>query len=856
MVEQALKFQTIYRQSLEKINQWFQTKDWRPFDFQRRAWHAYLTGHSGLIHAATGIGKTYAAFLGPVIEALADNQTKNAAISVKTRKSKDQRVAKKSAPLKILWITPLRALASDIQQAIFEPLSYCEFDWPIGIRTGDTPASVRAKQRKQLPTILITTPESLSLLLSYPEAKTQFKHLDLVVVDEWHELMGSKRGVMTQLDISHLRNWCPSLKIWGLSATLGNTDAAMQVLLGDQAAAGKLIHGRNPKTIAIKSVEPPEIERFPWAGHMGLRLLPQVIQTIQDAGSTLVFTNTRSQTEIWYQAILEARPDWAGITALHHGSLDKKTRCFVESQLHRGNLKCVVCTSSLDLGVDFSPVDQVIQIGSPKGIARLMQRAGRSGHQPGEISRIVCVPTHALELLEFAAARQAIDSNTIEVRNPHNCPLDVLSQHLITLASGEGFSSEKIYKEVKTTYAYRDLKKKDFRWVLDFVTSGGQTLNAYAQYARVIRKNGRYLARDSEIVKRHRMNVGTITSDAAVAVKYINGHRLGMVEEKFVSKLQRGDCFVFSGQVLEYIKIKDMTLLVKKARNKKGPVPQWMGGRMPLSSQLADSVRHQLQLARKNTFNSTELSTIRPLLKLQAKWSLIPGQKEFLIERTKTREGFHIFFYPFEGYLIHEGLAALLAYRISKLKPITISMAVNDYGFELLSDEEIPLVQPIDKNLLASDKLLDDVLQSVNISEMARRQFREIARIAGLVFQGFPGRPKKSSQIQASSSLIFNVFKRYDPGNLLLKQATREVLEGQLEHHRLTAALTKLTSARIRIVDSEHPTPLAFPIMVNRMRAFVSSEKLSDRVRKMQMRLEGLADRSQRSASRIRNHTA
>jgi ATP-dependent Lhr-like helicase len=792
-----------YRPTVNQVVRWFQSQKWQPFDFQRQAWQSYLQGHSGLIHAPTGIGKTYAAFMGPVIAALTEKCNGLPAAS------QSEGAADKMIPLKVLWLTPLRALAADIGQALREPIAYFELDWKVETRTGDTPASVRARQQKQLPAVLITTPESLSLLLSYPGARHKFSSLAAIVVDEWHELMGSKRGVLTQLAMARLQGWRPHTQIWGLSATLGNTDCAMQVLLGARAMSGRKIQGLMPKEIAVESVVPEHIERFPWAGHLGLKLLPQVIQTIADARSTLVFTNTRSQTEIWYQAILEARPDWAGHMALHHGSLDKKKRQFVESQLQQGQLKCVVCTSSLDLGVDFLPVDRVIQIGSPKGIARLMQRAGRSGHQPGESSRITCVPTNALELVEIAAARQAIAENHIELRHPVINPLDVLSQHLITIAAGAGFSAKDIYREVKTTHAFSRLTQNDFKRVLDFVTSGGPTLKAYPEYSRLVRKNGAYRVRTAEILKRHRMNIGTITSDAAMAVKYRNGRRLGTIEESFASRLKKRDRFVFAGHKLEFVKIKDMTLLVKKAGPHKGPVPQWMGGRMPLSSQLAYAVRQQMKLAGQNRFDTTELAAVKPLLELQARWSLLPDENTLLIERLKSRDGFHLFVYPFEGHLTHEGLAALLAYRLSKLKPLTISMAVNDYGFELLSDAEIPLQRSNVKKLIAADNLLEDILQSVNVSEMARRQFREIARIAGLVFQGYPGRPKKNSQIQASSSLIFNVFKRYDPDNFLVAQANREVLENQLEHQRLTATLNKMSASQIRIVDARHPTPLA-----------------------------------------------
>jgi ATP-dependent Lhr-like helicase len=826
-----------YRPAFDQVTRWFQSKNWQPFDFQIQAWQAYLQGRSGLIHAPTGIGKTYAAFMGPLIAKLAERRNSHSAGG----RSEGARI--KTTPLKVLWLNPLRALAADICQTLREPVSHFELDWTVATRTGDTPASARARQQKQLPSVLITTPESLSLLLSYAGAQRKFCSLDAIIVDEWHELMGSKRGVLAQLAIARLQGWCPRLRIWSLSATLGNTDTAMQVLLGDRAATGHKIQGLIPKEIAVESIVPEHIERFPWAGHMGLKLLPQIVETIADARSTLVFTNTRSQTEIWYQALLEARPDWAGHMALHHGSLDKQRRQFVEGQLQQGQLTCVVCTSSLDLGIDFLPVDRVIQIGSPKGIARLMQRAGRSGHQPGECSRITCVPTNVLELVEIAAARQAITKGYIELRHPVINPLDVLSQHLITIAAGDGFAAEDIYREIKTTHAFSQLTQNDFERILDFITSGGPTLKAYPEYARLIRKNGSYKVRSKEILKRHRMNIGTITSDAAMVVKYRNGRRLGTIEESFASRLKKGDRFVFAGHKLEFVSIKGMTLLVKKAGPHKGPVPQWIGGRMPLSSQLAYAVRRQMKRAGRNIYDSTELAAVKPLLELQARWSLLPDNDTLLIERLKSRDGFHLFVYPFEGHLTHEGLAALLAYRLTKLTPLTISMAVNDYGFELLSDTKIPLQPSNVKKLLSADNLLADIQQSVNVSEMARRQFREIARIAGLVFQGYPGRPKKSSQIQASSSLIFNVFKRYDPDNFLVVQADREVLENQLEHQRLTAALKKMTSDQIRIVDARHPTPLAFPIMVSRLRARVSSEKFTDRVRKMQLRLESVADR-------------
>jgi ATP-dependent Lhr-like helicase len=815
---------------LETVLQWFHARGWTPFEFQHEVWDAYLAGKSGLIHAPTGIGKTYAAWFGTLIEWMADAHQNSG------------KQPGECAPLRTLWVTPLRALATDIAAALLQVVEDLELPWSIECRTGDTSVAVRNRQKKRLPTALVTTPESLNLLLSYPGAQEKFNSLRLVVVDEWHELLGSKRGVLVELALARLRSWNQRVRIWGLSATLGNTESAMKVLLGDAAQRGGLIRGLQPKSLVVESILPRQMERFPWAGHLGLKLLPQVLGKMEWAESTLVFTNTRSQAEIWFQAITEARPDWAGRFALHHGSLDRGERQTVEQDLRNGHLKGVVCTSSLDLGVDFTPVDLVIQIGSPKGIARLMQRAGRSGHQPQETSRLVCVPTHALELVEVSAARRFIDRGSIEPRDPIMLPLDVLTQYLVTIALGDGFRPQEMYRELKRTHAFQALTRQQFDWVLHFVSSGGSSLGAYPEFRKITLKNGRYTATDKKIAARHRMNIGTITSDAAILVKFVNGRRLGSVEERFVSKLKRGDVFVFAGRLLEFVRIKDMTLWVRKSRSPRGAVPQWMGGRMPLSTELASAVRDQLDRAARGVFDGPEMEALQPILELQSRWSMVPGTEDLLIEKWKSRDGHHLFIFPFEGHLVNEGLGALLAYRLARSTPLTLSIAVNDYGLELLSDQEIPLAPFEDLSIFSTERLLDDILESVNAAEMGRRQFREIARIAGLVFQGYPGRPKSGVQIQASSSLLYNVFQRFEPENLLLKQSAREVLERQLEFQRLFRSLSRMAHADLHLIAAKQITPLAFPILVNRLRTRISSEKLADRVRRMLVKLEKKAN--------------
>lgn len=807
---------------IDRVVAWLESRGRQPFDFQREAWRAYLAGESGLVHAGTGTGKTYAAWLGPVAEGLDDNSGEN------------------PAPLTVLWVTPLRALAADTLAALRAPIQDLKLPWTVEARTGDTSSSARARQKKRLPTALVTTPESLSLLLSYPDSAAALGTARAVVVDEWHELLGSKRGVQVELALARLRGMQPALRVWGLSATLGNLDGALQCLLG-AGRTGRLVRGALPKEIVVDAALPPAVQRFPWGGRSGLELLPQVADAIDESASTLLFTNTRSLTETWYQALLEARPDWAGELALHHGSLDRATRDWVEAGLRDGRLKCVVCTSTLDLGVDFSPVDRVLQVGSPKGIARLQQRAGRSGHGPGRRSRVTCVPTHAFELVEVAAARRGIDGGRIEARVPVTLALDCLVQHLVTVAAGGGFRPDELLNEVRTTHAFRELSDADWRWALDFVARGGGSLQAYPEFRRVIDDGGRWRVADGPVARRHRLAIGTIVSEASVTVQFLMGGRLGTVEESFVARLKSGDCFLFAGRLLEFVRLRDMTAWVRAARSGATTVPRWSGSRLPISDALGAEVRALLDEARDGRFPEPELVRVKPLLDLQRRWSALPPRGTLLVERIRARDGHHLFFYPFAGRLVHEGLAALFAYRISRLMPISFALAANDYGFDLLSPDPAPLDDALAAGLLSSRGLADDLLAAVNAAELARRQFREIARIAGLVFPGYPGSGKTARQLQVSSGLLYDVFCRYDPDNRLLAQAQREVVERQFEVRRLAAALDALAAGPLLVTQPRRVTPLAFPLLVEGFREKLTSEKLADRVRRMQAQLERAA---------------
>ena len=825
-------------QGQQIISEWFALKQWQQFPFQKEMERAFLKGCSGLLNAPTGSGKTFAMFL-PFI---ADYINKH---------PNDYRTRKNNG-LQLLWITPLRALTNDIRKAMQTVVDDLDLPWKVGSRTGDTSAKEKQELRKRQPEILLTTPESLHLMIAQKEYPKLFENLQAIVIDEWHELLGSKRGVQIELALSRLKNLKypePSaLKIWGISATIGNLEQAADVLLGNDFDPGnvRLIRAKQDKKIIIESVIPENIEEFSWAGHLGIKLLPQVMEIVAKSKTTLIFTNTRSQSEIWYMAILDKYPEYAGVMAMHHGSLDNELRNWVENALHNEMLRLVVCTSSLDLGVDFRPVDSVVQIGSPKGVARFMQRAGRSGHHPGATSKAWFVPTHSLELLEGAALKQAITEEIFESRDPILLAMDVLMQYLVTLAVSDGFRPEDVFREIRTSYSYADIERRDFNQMLDFITKGGKTLSQYDEFLKVEIENGLYKVNSRKVAMHHRLSMGTIVGDVSIRVKFLTGGFLGSIEEYFISRLKIGDTFWFAGRSLELVKIKDMTAFVRKSPKKKGIIPSWMGGRMPLSSQLSAMLREKLDEVgmlinegangKMKTFKGldVEVKALRPLFELQAKLSRVPLRSEFLIEKFNSRDGFHLFFYPFEGRLVHEGMASLFAYRISKIRKANFSIAMNDYGFELLTDDQILLEEALNSGLFSIENLLEDIQKSLNANEMARRRFRDIAHIAGLVFTGFPGKSMKSKHLQASTSLLFDVFSEYESDNVLVRQAYHEAMQFQLEEFRLRAALQRIQTLTVVITESKRPTPFAFPILVDSLgREKLITETLEERVAKM-----------------------
>jgi ATP-dependent Lhr-like helicase len=851
------------------LKDWLQSKGNQPFLFQEETWQHIIDEGSGLVNAPTGCGKTFSVFLGSLIQFINQHPAKYQ--------------AKINNGLQLIWITPLRALAKDIGRAMEEVIYELGMKWKVGIRNGDTSMSDRQKQKRQMPEVLIITPESLHLLLAQKNYSEVFKKLKIIAVDEWHELMGGKRGIQVELAISRivachraavqeaeaiavtaeithpkvasgkgksktsnlvteLMPETRTLSIWGISATIGNLEQAKEVLLSPLGADGVIVRANLNKQVDIQSIYPDEIEKYPWAGHLGIKLVHKVIPIIHANKTTLIFINTRGMSEMWYQAILTAAPDLAGAIALHHGSIEQELRLWVEDNLHTGKLKAVVCTASLDLGVDFRPVDTVIQVGSPKGVARFLQRAGRSGHQPDAVSRIYFLPTHSLELVEAAALKKGIAENYIESKEPMLLCFDVLLQYLCTIAISDGFRPTEIFEEIKSTYCFRDVTDDEWQDVLFFLTQGGKALQQYDEYKKIEIVDGIYRIQNRRIAMRHRMHIGTIVSDAMLKVKFLSGGYIGVIEEYFISRLTPGDVFTLAGRNLEFIMIKDMTVLVKKSNAKKSLVPSWLGGRMSLSANLGQKLREVLVAdtggeTADETFE--EVKALKPLLDLQQALSTIPAQNELLIEHHETREGFHVLVFPFEGRLVNEAMAAIIAYRISINTPITFSIAMNDYGFELLSDQPIPIDDTNAYELFSAENLLEDIQRSVNSTEMAKRKFRDIAVIGGLIFQGMPGEKVKARHLQSSAGLLFNVFSEYEPNNLLLRQAYREVLDQQMEEVRLRNALHRIAASRIIINFPKKLTPFCFPILVDGLsRNNLSSEKLEDRIKRMQSQLE------------------
>lgn len=873
---------------LAPIEAWFHLKGWTPMPFQRQCWRAYLEGRSGLLQVPTGSGKTYAAVMGPIAELLAeahDERTLPAPGAAPGSPAVGQTLrdgtagvamgkGRKAAPaatggagIGLLILTPLRALSRDLALAIREPIEAMGWPLRVGLRNGDTPSAERTRQLKAPPQILITTPESLALLLSSPQAERLFADLKAVVIDEWHELLGSKRGSQSELCLGWLRRLRPGLRTWAISATIGNREEAARTAVGTDCEP-EIVTADLERRTAIRSLLPEAIDGFPWAGHLGLRMHEVLVAALDPKISTLLFTNTRNQAERWFQCLRWACPELEGALALHHSAIDRAEREAIEAGVKEGSIRWVVCTSSLDLGVDFQPVERVVQIGSAKNLARLLQRSGRSAHRPGGCSEVLFLPTNALELLEVSAMRRGISHGLVEHRTPPQAPLDVLLQHLTGLACGPGFEPEQEWETVRSSWSYRDLDRADWEWCLRFLEDGGDCLGAYPRYRKLEREARlergvdprqpianatnaaaapfHYRVKEPAIARLHRLQIGTITADRAVTIRYVRGAVLGHVEEMFVSRLKPGDTFFFAGRGLEFVRLREMTAQVKASTKKSSTVPAWAGGQLALSDLLSHHLRLEVSRCAAGELDSPELLALAPLLDRQSDLSRIPGPGELLVEVCRSREGSHLYAYPFEGRFVHEGIGFLWAWRLARHHRGTITVSVNDYGFELLAPRGYPFAELFEEHgeaLLEGEGLLDDLAMAINLSELCRRRFRAIAQVAGLVNNGYPGKGKSGGQLQISAALLFDVFSRHEPGNRLLVQARQEVLHQQLEVERIADALDRLRAASVVLERTPRPGPLAFPLLAERLNNRMSNESVLERLARLRAeaeRAEGL----------------
>ena len=809
---------------LDKIKEFFHKQDWDPLPYQIESWEAYLNGENGIIQVPTGCGKTYAAIMGPLSKIEFPN---------------------KDNSVNILVITPLKALSRDLKNSIKTAANHFNKEITVGIRNGDTTPYEKKKQILKPPNILITTPESLSLLLSSKESNNIFCKLSSIIIDEWHELMGSKRGNHCELSLSWLRGNTINLQIWAMSATIGNIKEAARALVGMRGELPKIISTGIKKEIEIISVLPDGKTTFPWSGHLGIRSHNSLLKILDKNKSTLLFTNTRNQSERWYQCLKFYLPEMENKIAIHHGSLDKDDRKLVEEGVKKGSIKWVICTSSLDLGVDFQPVDQIVQIGSAKNLARLIQRAGRSAHRPGGKSKIIFMPTNSLELLEISAMRRIIKNGIVEKIRLPELSYDVLLQHLVSLACGNGFDPSIEKERIKNCWSYRNLNDRDWDWCIDFLEFGGKCLKAYPRYKKIEREyskksseNFKYYIKDKSLIRMHKLNIGTITSDNFVNVRYLKGRSLGNLEENFASKLKAGDAFYFAGKMLEFIRIRDMTLYVKKSKKKSSLIPAWIGGQIVISDLLSEILRNEIDLCNnldKESYLNKELKSLVPILKKQKNLSNIPKKDELLIEIYKTKEFSNLFVFTLDGKFVNEGIAFLWALRFTKKQKSTFSITANDFGFSLTTsrDYDFSVIKKDPNYFLQIKNLEEDLEKAINLAELTKRRFKNIAQISGLINQNNPTKAKNSSQLQISSSLLYDVFTKYEKNHLLIKQAYEEVKEYQLENRRITKSLERLSNLKVILNETKTPSPFAFPLLVERLKNTLSNESIEKRVEKL-----------------------
>ena len=778
---------------------WFASRKWSARPHQIEMIEAARAGEDALLIAPTGGGKTLGGFLPSLIE-LAD------IVSERPGKQRPHR-------LHTLYISPLKALSVDVARNLMTPVEEMGLDIRIETRTGDTSPSKRQRQRAHPPDILLTTPEQLALFCATANAEAFFRDLKRIVIDEIHAIAPQKRGDLLSLGLAAIARWAPEARRAGLSATVADEGGLARWLApqnGEDARFARIVRGSAGARPEVEILDPGE--RIPWAGHSGRHAIADVYERIKASNMALVFVNTRSQAEMTFQELWNINADNLPI-ALHHGSLSPEQRRKVEAAMSAGRLKAVVCTSTLDLGIDWGDVDLVVQMGAPKGSSRLIQRLGRSNHRLDAPSKALLAPTNRFEHLECQAAAEAVTANALDGEPLKAGALDVLAQHIMGRGCGEPFHEDDLYEEIRSAAPYAELDRGTFDRVLDFTATGGYALQTYDRFRRLIRrKDGRWGVRTPQIAQRHRLNVGTIVEapmlDVVIASKGRGGYRLGQIEEWFLDQLVPGDTFLFAGQVLRFEGIEEMTARVTRSSDADPRIPSYQGGKFPLSTYLAARVRDMVQDP--STWHALP-DQVRDWLDLQRRRSRLPKADGLLVETFPRAGRYYLVCYPFEGRLAHQTLGMLLTRRLERLRLRPMGFVANEYALSVWGLRDL---SQVDLDALFDEDMMGDDLDAwLAESQLMMRTFRNCAVIAGLIERRFPGQEKTGRQVTISTDLIYNVLREHEPDHILLKAAWADAGTGLLDIHRLGAALARI-KGRIEHADLDRISPLAVPVML------------------------------------------
>lgn len=785
------------------ISDWFAARGWSPRAHQIACLGAARRGASHLLIAPTGGGKTLAGFLPSLVDLV-------------------ERRGVGGRRLHTLYVSPLKALAVDVARNIETPIREMGLDCSVETRTGDTPPGRRRRQHFAPPDLLLTTPEQVALLLASPQAAQFFSSLRVVVLDELHAVVGSKRGDLLALGLARLRKLAPSLRATGLSATVPDPAPLLRYLSSGAPDAAELIRAVGGARPVVRVHHSDS--RIPWSGHSARHAFGEVYEAIRGARLTLVFVNTRSQAELTFQALWSLNEDGLPI-ALHHGSLDVERRRKVEAAMTRGELRAVVCTSTLDLGIDWGDVDLVIQMGAPKGASRLTQRIGRANHRMDEPSLALLIPGNRFEVLECLAARDAVEEGALDGELERQGALDVLAQHILGMACAGPFAPADLFAEVTAAAPYAGLSRDSFDRALEFVACGGYALRTYDRFRRVVKgPDGLYRVRNAAAAQQYRMNVGTIVEAPAVNVRLAGktalrpGRKLGTLEEWFIDGLVPGDTFLFAGEILRFETMAGNDALVTRAPTEQPKIPTWNGAKFPLTTYLADRVRRMI--ADRRSWSSMPLP-LREWLGLQAEVSEIPAPDELLVETFPYTNRFFLVCYPFDGRLAHQTLGMLLTRRLERLGLQPLGFTPTEYSLSVWGRRDMGAV---DLDALFDEDMLGDDLESwLQESVLMKRTFRDCAVIAGLVERRHPGQRKSGRQVSFSADLIYEVLREHEPDHLLLKAAWRDAAGGFLDLARLSALLARV-KGRMRHAALDRVSPLAVPVMLEINRTTIVGE--------------------------------